>query len=138
MNIRLDKNLSILANHAGKTPKEVETIIVSALIKNDMIEDNPNIWGYTMMESIERSIPIIEVINVVKSIGIDNINSEQVDAFFSLVFTGKGNCPICGGEMQISNGEYKCCGGDGYLTPYDYQPIFEEMTCKNCGHTEKI
>jgi hypothetical protein len=44
--------------------------------------------------------------------------------------------PVCGGEMEVTDADYKCCGGDGYLTPYEYEPIFEEKTCKHCGHVE--
>lgn len=45
-------------------------------------------------------------------------------------------CPECGGEMEVTDGEYKQTGGDGYLTPPEYTAIWEEMTCTHCGHKE--
>lgn len=49
---------------------------------------------------------------------------------------GNDDCPECGGEMEVTDGEYKQTGGDGYITPYEYTPIWEERTCKHCGHVE--
>lgn len=49
---------------------------------------------------------------------------------------GDGDCPECGGEMEVTDGEYRRTGGDGYLTPPEYSPIWEEKTCRNCGYKE--
>lgn len=49
---------------------------------------------------------------------------------------GNEDCPECGGEMEVTDGEYKQTGGDGYLTPPEYTAIWEEMTCTHCGHKE--
>lgn len=39
---------------------------------------------------------------------------------------GNDDCPECGGEMEVTDGEYKQTGGDGYLTPPEYTAIWEE------------
>lgn len=49
---------------------------------------------------------------------------------------GNEDCPECGGEMEVTDGEYKQTGGDGYLTPPEYTAIWEEKTCTHCGHKE--
>lgn len=49
---------------------------------------------------------------------------------------GDDDCPECGGEMEVTDGEYRRTGGDGYLTPPEYSPIWEEKTCRNCGYKE--
>ena len=49
---------------------------------------------------------------------------------------GNEDCPECGGEREVTDGEYKQTGGDGYLTPPEYSPIWEEKTCRNCGYKE--
>lgn len=46
------------------------------------------------------------------------------------------DCHECGGEMEVIDGDYKCTGGDGYITPYEYTPLWEEKRCTHCGHTE--
>nr|DAM40930.1 MAG TPA: Transcription factor S-II (TFIIS) [Herelleviridae sp.] len=38
--------------------------------------------------------------------------------------------------MEVTDGEYKQTGGDGYLTPPEYTAIWEEKTCTHCGHKE--
>ena len=30
--------------------------------------------------------------------------------------------------------DYRCTGGDGYLTPLEYEPLWEEKVCRNCGN----
>ena len=52
------------------------------------------------------------------------------------VLIGDDDCPECGGEMEVTDGEYRRTGGDGYLTPPEYSPIWEEKTCRNCGYKE--
>ena len=49
---------------------------------------------------------------------------------------GDEDCPECGGEMEVTDGDYKQTGGDGYLTPPEYTAIWEETTCTHCGHKE--
>lgn len=56
--------------------------------------------------------------------------------FGRLDLMGNEDCPECGGEMEVTDGEYKQTGGDGYLTPPEYTAIWEEMTCTHCGHKE--
>lgn len=136
MNIKRDKELEFLAKEAGKTSKEVETIILNQLLQNDIIQDNPDLWGCTLFDSIECDVPVSDVVSIIKATGISVVRSEHWDALVNWVFFGKGDCPVCGGEMEVTDGDYKCCGGDGYLTPYEYEPIWEERQCSNCGHIE--
>ena len=53
-----------------------------------------------------------------------------------IVVSDNEDCPECGGEMEVTDGEYKQTGGDGYLTPPEYTAIWEEKTCTHCGHKE--
>lgn len=136
MNIRKDKKLNILAKAAGKKATEVETIIVNQLIQKEMIQDARNFWDALCLIVSKRDVPVSDVVGIIKATGISVVRSEHLDAFLNLVLVGKGDCPVCGGEMEVTDADYKCCGGDGYLTPYEYEPIFEEKTCKHCGHVE--
>lgn len=137
MNIRKDEELKILAKEAGKKVTEVETIIVNQLIQKEMIQDDPEFWGCTLFDSIECDVPVSDVVEIIKSTGISFVRSKHLDLFLNLVLIGNGDCPVCGGEMEVTDAEYRCCGGDGYLTPYEYEPIFEEKKCKHCGYIEK-
>lgn len=136
MYIRESNELKSLATAAGKKAAEVEKIIVSELIKHEMIYDDPENWGCTIFDCINHDVAVSEVVKIIKATGIDVVKSKHLDAFLALVLIGGGDCPECGGEMEVTDGDYRCCGGDGYLTPYEYEAIWEEKTCKHCGHTE--
>lgn len=134
MNIRKDKSLNILANASGKKATEVELTIVSQLIQKGIIQDEPDYWGYKLLDCIESDVAVTDIVAIINTIGIPVVRSEHVEALLSLILIGNGECPKCGGEMEVIDGEYKCCGGDGYITPLEYMPLWEEKQCFNCGY----
>jgi hypothetical protein len=136
MIVRQSNELSFLANEAGKTEKEISKIIVSELVKNEMVYDEPESWGCNVFDCIDKDILVSDVVNIIRKTGIKVVKSKHMDAFLALVLMGCGDCPECGGEMEVVDGEYRCCGGDGYLTPYEYEPIWEEKQCNNCGYKD--
>lgn len=136
MIVRQSNELSFLANEAGKTEKEISKTIVSELVKNEMVYDEPESWGCNVFDCIDKDILVSDVVNIIRKTGIKVVKSKHLDAFLALVFMGFGDCPECGGEMEVVDGEYRCCGGDGYLTPYEYEPIWEEKQCNNCGYKD--
>lgn len=89
MNIRKDKELNILAKAAGKKATEVETIIVNQLIQKEMIQDDPKFWGCTLFDSVERDVPVSDVVGIIKATGISVVRSEHLDAFLNLVLVEK-------------------------------------------------
>lgn len=136
MIVRQSNELSFLAKEAGKTEKEISKTIVSELVKNEMVYDEPESWGCNVFDCIDKDILVSDVVNIIRKTGIKVVKSKHLDAFLALVFIGCGDCPECGGEMEVVDGEYRCCGGDGYLTPYEYEPIWEEKQCNNCGYKD--
>lgn len=136
MIVRQSNELSFLAKEAGKTEKEISKTIVSELVKNEMVYDEPESWGCNVFDCIDKDILVSDVVNIIRKTGIKVVKSKHLDAFLALVFMGCGDCPECGGEMEVVDGEYRCCGGDGYLTPYEYEPIWEEKKCNNCGYKD--
>lgn len=136
MIVRQSNELSFLAKEAGKTEKEISKTIVSELVKNEMVYDEPESWGCNVFDCIDKDILVSDVVNIIRKTGIKVVKSKHLDAFLALVFMGCGDCPECGGEMEVVDGEYRCCGGDGYLTQYEYEPIWEEKQCNNCGYKD--
>lgn len=136
MIVRQSNELSFLAKEAEKTEKEISKTIVSELVKNEMVYDEPESWGCNVFDCIDKDILVSDVVNIIRKTGIKVVKSKHLDAFLALVFMGCGDCPECGGEMEVVDGEYRCCGGDGYLTPYEYEPIWEEKQCNNCGYKD--
>lgn len=136
MRIKESENLKTLATLSGKTANQVSETIVTELINRKIIEDIPDNWGLPVSECYERDVTVSEFAGVIRSIGIAVVRSEHLDALLECILIGSGDCPECGGEMEVTDGEYKQTGGDGYLTPPEYTPLWEEKTCTHCGHTE--
>ena len=134
MKVKESKELTQLATASGKTAKQVSDTIVSELIKNKIIEDVNDNWGCPVTDCYERDVTVMEMANVIRAIGISTVRSEHLDALLECVLIGDDDCPECGGELEVTDGEYRCTGGDGYTTPYEYTPIWEEKTCLHCGH----
>lgn len=138
MKVKDSKELNELATLSGKPAKQVSDIIVSELLNNKVIEDIPDNWGCSVFDAISEETTEEQTAQCYTSISVAlGVYVKKVFAIIpDLDLVGKGDCPVCGGEMEVTDADYKCCGGDGYLTPYEYEPIFEEKTCKHCGHVE--
>ena len=138
MRIKESDLLKRLATNSGKTANQVAEIIISELLKNKVIEDTPDNWGVSVFDAINEDVTEEQTANCYAAI------SEALGVYLKRVYfivpdldlMGNEDCPECGGEMEVTDADYKCCGGDGYLIPYEYEPIFEEKTCKHCGHVE--
>lgn len=138
MRIKESNLLKRLATDSGKTAKQVSEIVVSELLKNKVIEDDPDNWGVSVFDAINEDVTEEQTANCYAAI------SEALGVYLKRVYfivpdldlMGNEDCPKCGGEMEVTDGEYKQTGGDGYLTPPEYTAIWEEKTCTHCGHKE--
>lgn len=137
MKIKESDLLKQLATDSGKTANQVAEIIISELLKNKVIEDDPDNWGVSVFDAINEDVTEEQTANCYAAI------SEALGVYLMRVYfivpdldlMGNEDCPECG-EMEVTDGESKCTGGDGYIAPYEYTPIWEERTCKHCGHVE--
>ena len=136
MKIKESEQIKKLATLCGKTAKQVSETIITELINRKIIADIPDNWGFPLSDCYERDVTVSEFAEVIRAIGITVVRSEHLDALLECVLIGSGDCPECGGEMEVTDSEYKQTGGDGYLTPPEYTPLWEQKTCTHCGHTE--
>lgn len=136
MRISDSKQLNALATVSGKTAKQVSDIIVSELLNKKIIADTSDNWGCPVVDCYDRDITVIEIAEVIRAIGIDVVKSMHLDALLECVLIGDGDCPECGGEMEVIDGQYKQTGGFDYDSEPEYTPIWEENTCTHCGHKE--
>lgn len=134
MKIKESEQLQALAAVSGKTAKQVSDIIVSELVKKSIISDSSENWGYPVIDCLKRDIKISELTEIMHAIGIPNVTSRNFDALCECVLMGEDDCPECGGKMEITDFECRTTGGDGYLTPYEYTPVWEQRTCIHCGY----
>ena len=122
MKVKDSKELNELATLSGKPAKQVSDIIVSELLNNKVIEDLPDNWGCSVFDAISEETTEEQTAQCYTSI------SEALGVYVKKVFAiipnldlvGNGDCPECGGEMEVTDGEYKQTGGDGYITPPEY------------------
>lgn len=133
MTLKETKELKLLADEAGKKPQKVADIIVSELLSKKIISRTNENWGYRVEECFEHEVSVKQLSDIIASTSIYPVRSGHIDALINCVVMGDFDCPECGGEMEITDGEYRCTGGDGYITPYEYEPIWEEKTCTHCG-----
>lgn len=136
MRIKENEQLKMLATACGQKPAKVAETIVTDLINKGIIKDTPDNWGFPISECYERDITVSEIASIIRDIGICPVSSRYLDCLLECMLIGNDDCPECGGEMEVTDGEYKQTGGDGYLTPPEYTPIWEEKTCTHCGHKE--
>ena len=136
MRVKESKELNELATVSGKTANRYPTLSFRNYSTKKIIEDTPDNWGCPIADCYERDVAVVEMVDVIRAIGISPVRSVHLDAPLECVLIGDDDCPECGGEMEVTDGEYRRTGGDGYLTPPEYSPIWEEKTCRNCGYKE--
>ena len=111
MKITESKQLKELATQAGTTANELSNNFIAELIRRQIIEDVTDVYGATIADAINRDIVISEFADAMRVVGIPT-KSKNYDAIMEMVVVGNGDCPECGGEMEVTNGEYKQTGGD--------------------------
>ena len=134
MRAKNTNELQLLATASGKTANEISTIIVSELVTRQFIGNSPACWGCTVGECLTKYVTVSQMSQVMTAAGIPN-KSLYLDAIKELVLIGNGDCPECGGEMEVVDGDYKELRGD-YLTPSEFTPIWENKKCVRCGHSD--
>ena len=134
MRAKNTNHLQLLATASGKTANEISTIIISELVKRQLIGNSPACWGCTVDECLTKYVTVSQMSQVMTAAGIP-AKSMFLDAIKELVLIGNGDCPECGGEMEVVDGDYKELRGD-YLTPSEYTPIWENKKCVHCGHSD--
>lgn len=137
MKITKTERLEWLASEAGKTTEELAKVLVEELIKADIIPNTQEAYRTTISSHWADwfgELNIDYICGIFHKAGIARVRFEHIDALMSLRFVGEGDCPICGGTMEVVDFEERCVGGDGYITPLEYKTIWEEKLCPVCGH----
>ena len=134
MRAKQTKDLEMLASASGQTANEVSTKIIIELVTRQFMGNSPACWGCTISECLTKGIKVSQINEVMTAAGIPN-KSIYLDILRNLVVIGNGDCPECGGEMEVEDGDYKELRGD-YLSPSEFTPIWEVKKCVRCGHSE--
>lgn len=136
MKIRETKGFKELVKKSGLPEDQFSGKIISGLVQNGSIDDTHDCWGMAIKNSVDGQVLVSALVDVLHGAGITHVTDNIFDAFLDLVLIGDGDCPECGGDMEVVEGEYKKIFGDGYYTPFEYAPIWEDRKCANCGYRD--
>lgn len=136
MKIKESEQLKMLATESGKNSQPSIRNNRYGVNQQTDYREHKRQLGVPVADCYERDVTVVKMVDVIRAIGIYPVRSVHLDALLECVLIGDDDCPECGGEMEVTDGEYRRTGGDGYLTPPEYSPIWEEKTCRNCGYKE--
>ncbi len=136
MKIRNDENLQRLAEVAGVAPETMSKRIASNLLKFDDTIDDCNNWQNEIADFIPDDTPICDVAKMLDKCGIKRRTMGTLSAFFHCVLIGDGNCPVCGGDLDVEEIGHYLNDGDSYT---ERTWVVDEYVhvCYKCGFTKK-
>lgn len=132
MTIRESENLKMLAEAAGTDVKRFTRKLEKAIEKIGIGVDDEANWGGTIEDCLFEETLVLDIVEVLHECGISDVRDYHYDAFMSLVIMGDYDCPECGAEMDLVDGEYEY-SGDGYLEERQRVTKWESYICPNCG-----
>lgn len=137
MKIYKNDKLEMLAEAAGRSADEVSVVLVAELVSAGIIPDGSEAFGTTIESHWmdwfnEKSIE--EIVGILHKAGIQAVHCYHISALMRLHFLGEGDCPVCGGVMEVMDAERVCVSGDGYNSPREYETLWEDLCCPHCGH----
>lgn len=135
MKIAESKELTLLSYETNKSTKETSKAIINDLMKRDIIADDTTFYGILLYDCLD-DVAIGEINNILSEAGITRPSVDDVKNFLSLYVIGDGDCPECGGKMEVVDGVYQTTQSD-YDSEPDSVPIWEERKCSCCGYTEE-
>lgn len=135
MKIAESKELTELSYSVNKTTKETSKTIIDELMKKEIIADDTTYYGILLYDCLD-DVAIGEINNILSHVGNYTPSVDDVKNFLSLYVIGDGDCPECGGEMEVVDGVYHTTQAD-YDSEPDSVPIWEERRCSHCGYTEE-
>lgn len=104
MKIKNDNNLKRLALRADSTTFEIGKKVIALLLQKSWVKDfnDETSFGVALRLVIPGDTYVDEVYQAIRSLGIDWILSRDFEAFLDLKLMGDGDCPYCGGRLELS------------------------------------
>lgn len=133
MKIKESKELLFIAKSAHKTVEDVSNELINSMLVRELI--NEDSYGGKLLDCISRDVRLSEIVHILQDVGIDNVDYRHYESLCDCELIGDFNCEVCGGRMEIVEEEYTCTGGDGYMQPKEYTPIYTKKVCVHCRHT---
>ena len=136
MIIKIDDSLTRLANLANRPVEEFSEMLAKALNEYHIVDDLTDNYGYKIKECYDEDAPVMAAVEALQSMGIERVTDRIYDDLMQCTIMGLGDCPICGGNMELKDGEYKRIRTTDYDSEPEYITIWETYECNVCGHKE--
>lgn len=134
MILKQDANLAIVAARANKHAADAAYILTNGLLNAGLIKNDTEYYGLALKDCINGETPLATLVDVIKQTGIERVNDTTYDAFMECIIMGDGDCPECGGEMEIwDSSGHEIPSGDRDVPP-DYVTDWVQLRCPICGH----
>lgn len=134
MRIKIDENLRIIANRANR-PEEIISIVLATMLENlNLVEGIEENYGEAIKDcaGVDEK-EVIAFVEVLHAIGIDNVNDTTFEALCNCIVIGYGDCPDCGGELELIDEKYRTKHiNDPYLEP-ERIVEYQRWRCPICG-----
>ena len=128
MKIKSDFNLAELSKFTGLSKNDISNKIIKYFINDKSIVDEPIYYGKSILIIVyEAELVITNVFT--KILGFKKCSLDAIKVFKELIVIGDGDCPACGGELEVSNNG-KIIQVDDDSEPY---PDHEYLECINCN-----
>lgn len=131
MTIKNSKQLYILSNLALIPVYKFTEILISELEKKELVFNDSDNYGKSIKSVMDGSLGYKTFMSVIGALGLPN-RSDIINEILSLTLFGIYDCPDCGGEMEIIDGEYKTDNQTGEKIPF-----WEEKQCTCCGYNSE-
>lgn len=135
MMLYIDKNVEKLAEVANCPSDVVSRKVVEYIEDNGLIDCPECYCGCSLLDTFaeQDKTPIVKVCGVFPAIGIDKPTYREFETLMKCVLFGDGDCPECGGECEVIDGEYRTHQQDRDSEP-ETETIWEEKQCLSCGN----
>lgn len=141
MRFKNDKNLTRVAaaTAAHVAPEIVAVELFRRMVDAGMIDDPEDCWMLPVVKVIgqETITDVCALLSEYLYGCNQSIPADVFDAFCALIVWGDGDCPECGGELELIDAEgHELHDGD-YYTPNSYIVDYYIYRCRDCGETVK-
>jgi len=130
MKIKESKELKKLSESLKLTEGENSEIIINKGFEVELFVDSPECWDVSIIEHCVSSENHSS--DLFKRCFDVYPSSTQWAWFRSLKTIGDGDCPECGGNLEIVDHNYKMVRRDWDSEP-EYETISKDEECTNCG-----
>lgn len=136
MKLKKNEKLAFIAKIANRDVDELSKSFADLLLKAGFVKDDVDQYGWELKECIDEDVPVSTVVFVIKECtGLDVVNCDVFDSFLACELIGDGDCPECGGTMELWESEgHEIPSGDRDVPP-DWKTDWEQWRCPICGHT---